>query len=141
MTISHPEAGVGQGLARSARASVAARRRRGEQVVVVEGDGGGPELREPVGRLDRVEQRARGGAEHVDPCQPTVQRPNENLSRGVGVSRVIRAISCQERVSELVSTAASTRWTCSPSANEGVGSVPAAMSRTRSTTWWVKACS
>ncbi len=39
------------------------------------------------------------------------------------------------------STASSTRCTCRPSANDGVGSVPAARSRTRSTTWWVKVCS
>ena len=39
------------------------------------------------------------------------------------------------------STASSTRCTCSPSANDGAGSRPAAMRVTRSTTWWVNECS
>ena len=42
---------------------------------------------------------------------------------------------------ELRSTASSTRCTRRPSANEGWGSRPAAMSCTRSRTWWVNECS
>ena len=42
---------------------------------------------------------------------------------------------------ELASTAARTRCTARPSANEGIGSAPLAMSVTKSTTWWVKPCS
>ena len=52
-------------------------------------------------------------------CHPTVQRPKENLSSGGRGEVVHRGTSCQLRVSELVSIAASTRCTWRPSANVG----------------------
>jgi hypothetical protein len=41
----------------------------------------------------------------------------------------------------LAATAASTRWTCSPSAKDGEGPVPDAIADRKSATSWVKVCS
>ena len=138
------QARVGQRLAEPVERGLAGRV-VGDQVVVVEGDGGGSDLGEPVGGLHRVQWRTAGGAEHVDAFPAHGPQPERELVLGAGGVAVgcvdHGAVSCHWRVSELASTAASTRWTCRPSANVGVGSVPSAMARTRSTTWWVKLCS
>ena len=132
--------GVGQGLGELLQGRVAAVVVR-QQVVVVERDRGRAELGQLVGRLDRVEQRTTGGAEDVDALP--AHRPESERELVLGawgeVGHVV--ISCQVRVSELVSMAARTRWTWSPSANDGVGWLPSASAVTRSTTWWVKPCS
>ena len=91
----------------------------GQQVVVVEGHRCRAELGELVGRLDRVEQRAGGRPEDVDPLPADGPQTEGELVVGGGGVVVHAGISCQESVSELVSTAARTRCTCSPSAKDG----------------------
>src|SRR5699024_5577942 len=52
------------------------------------------------------------------------------------------SVLCQrEPVSELASTASTTRCTCSASSKDGEGSVPSPIAVTRSAIWWVKVCS
>ena len=134
--------GVGQGFGEPVEGRVAAVVVR-QQVVVVEADRRRSQLGQLVRRLDRVQQRPAGGTEDVDALPAHRPEAEGELVFGAWdeVGRAHVGISCQERVSELVSTAASTRCTCSPSANDGVGWVPSAIAVTRSTTWWVKPCS
>ena len=79
--------------------------------------------------------------EHGDALPADGPEPEGELVVGAGRGVAHAGTSCHCRVSELVSTAASTRCTCRPSANVGVGSVPSAIAVTRSTTWWVNPCS
>jgi hypothetical protein len=57
-----------------------------DQVVVVKCDAMRTELCQPVHRLDRIQWQPRGVAEGSRACHPTVQRPNANLSSGVGTA-------------------------------------------------------
>ena len=80
----HAHAGLGQRLLEPLEGRLA-RDVVGHEVVVVERDGRGAELGEPVHGLDGVEQGADGPPKTSTPCQPTVQRPKLNLSFLVGV--------------------------------------------------------
>ena len=136
----HAQAGLGQRLGEAGQLLLPGGL-VGHQVVVVEGDGRGTELGEPVHGLDRVQPRADGAAEDVD-ALPSHRPEAEAEPVVAGRGEVHEGISVQVlELPALRSTASSTRWTCSPSAKDGVGSSPLAMAVTRSTTWWVKPCS
>ena len=106
----------------------------GYDVVVVERDRGGPQLRELLHRVDRVHRRADRRTEDVDALPADGPQTEGELVVLRGGVAVHSGISCHCRDVELASTAASTRWTRSPSANDGSGSAPSAIAVTRSTT-------
>ena len=104
----HAHAGLGQRLLEPLEGRLAGGV-VGHEVVVVEGDGGGAELGEPVHGLDRVQQRADGAAEDVDALpahRPEAEAELVVLGRGVvghaGISvridRVVREVRSRRSV-------------------------------------------
>src|SRR5689334_9586042 len=107
-----------------------------DQVVVVERHPGRAELGQPVHGLHRVERRSGRVAERVaaEPAdRPQPESEPVFLGRNWGESRHGSSTSVQQpRSAAERCTASRTSCTCSPSSNDGSGSVPAPTARTRS---------
>src|SRR5262249_6678264 len=91
----------------------------------------------PAGDLQAVVAPAGGEPAHLFERQVGPLAGEQGDGSGHRSSTGVQRLSS----AALRSTAASTRWTCRPSAKEGSGSVPSAIAVNRSAISWVKVCS